>query len=491
MRGNNIDVELIPEPELLVGQSVSTKDLRLGLLSEGPFREGEVPSKTHLKIGIVGDSDTIGKAKKLIKSGKNGVSSDNPDALVNYPPFPKFESDSVWRCNLLVKDKWTSEITSGEIERTSEIEEIEERIGYIVERYHENMKKLAKQQDSPDVIICAIPDEVDKNCGKKLNLKGKKYLQDRGEVKKVEASSQHDLFEFTNDKGPERAWNLRRALKIKAMELDTPIQLLRDETLSSTNRRSSKAWNIFSALYYKAGGVPWRMQKRDPNTCYVGLSFYRDQKAQEEYLRTAIAQMFTPGGNSLVLEGGTAVKDDKIPHLDYEKAKNLVKNCIEGFKDHNEGKYPSRLVLHKKGPYGDEEIEGFKDAIKGKVRKKDFLSIGPSKIRLLRNGRYPVPRGLLMKTPNEMHLYTTGYLPEKGTYPGSRIPQPIIVRLRETDTDYQTLAEELLEMSKLSWNNSNFCTREPITTEFSRKVGRILSEMDDKSAMKDDFRYYM
>jgi tyrosyl-tRNA synthetase len=55
----------------------------------------------------------------------------------------------------------------------------------------------------------------------------------------------------------------------------------------------------------------------------------------------------------------------------------------------------------------------------------------------------------------------------------------------------RTLAEEILELSKLSWNNTNFCTNEPITTEFSRKVGLILSEMDSKEDMKDDFSFYM
>ena len=490
MRGNKVDLERIEEPNILVGNSVSVKDPKLGILSEGPYSEDGEPSLARMKVGIVGNSDTVGMVKKFLSTVERGIDSQKPEDLKNNPPFPKFTSDSTWNCEIVTKDRWNEELPNSEIQRTDEIEQDEERIGFMADRIGDNMRKIAKPQTSPDVIIVAIPDKVDENCGLKHQMRSDSFLEGRDEIKEVETGDQYDLFDFSEDDRLSRAFNLRRALKIKAMELDTPIQIIREETLTSNNRLSSKAWNLFSALHYKAGGVPWRMKNKDPHTVYIGISFYRDRKSSEEYLRTSIAQMFTPGGESLVLEGGNAVKDDKLPHLSKEQANNLLSNCVEKYREHKTN-YPRRLVLHKRGPYEESELEGFKEALRDKVRKRDFVSIGPSKIRLLRNGRYPTPRGLIMKTPNQAHLYTTGYIPEKGTYPGSRIPTPLIIRLRETDKDYQKLASEILELSKLSWNNSNFCTREPITTEFSSKVGEVMSEMTDKGKMKDDFRYYM
>ena len=76
------------------------------------------------------------------------------------------------------------------------------------------------------------------------------------------------------------------------MRLSIPFQMVRPKTYGGAQgtkkqgkRRVStplqdeatRAWNIHTALYYKAGGIPWRLL-RDPaalTTCFVGISFYR------------------------------------------------------------------------------------------------------------------------------------------------------------------------------------------------------------------------
>ena len=69
---------------------------------------------------------------------------------------------------------------------------------------------------------------------------------------------------------------------------------------------ATRAWNLHIALYYKAGGTPWRMPRRDSDlsTCYVGVSFYRTTDGEE--LHTAVAQVFNERGNGVVVRGGTA-----------------------------------------------------------------------------------------------------------------------------------------------------------------------------------------
>ena len=65
-------------------------------------------------------------------------------------------------------------------------------------------------------------------------------------------------------------------LKARSLRTTRPIQVVKRETWDSTykpkdsdDRRpqqdeATKAWNLHTALYYKAGGVPWRMP---PDTC--------------------------------------------------------------------------------------------------------------------------------------------------------------------------------------------------------------------------------
>ena len=91
-------------------------------------------------------------------------------------------------------------------------------------------------------------------------------------------------------------------LKAQALGLTCPLQVMRRETWEGTVRRgdvprplqdeATRAWNLHIALYYKAGGTPWRMPRRDSDlsTCYVGVSFYRTTDGEE--LHTAVAQVF-------------------------------------------------------------------------------------------------------------------------------------------------------------------------------------------------------
>jgi hypothetical protein len=37
---------------------------------------------------------------------------------------------------------------------------------------------------------------------------------------------------------------------------------------------ATRAWNFHTALYYKAGGIPWRLiRDADSETCFIGASF--------------------------------------------------------------------------------------------------------------------------------------------------------------------------------------------------------------------------
>ena len=118
------------------------------------------------------------------------------------------------------------------------------------------------------VVICALPLDLLKVVGPKL-----RKLEEGADL--TERASQTDFHDL---------------LKARAMAQGPPIQLVLPATYDPSKQRrqsragvqrtlqdeATRAWNIYSALYYKAGGVPWRLPRDNSayTTCYVGVSFY-------------------------------------------------------------------------------------------------------------------------------------------------------------------------------------------------------------------------
>lgn len=49
------------------------------------------------------------------------------------------------------------------------------------------------------------------------------------------------------------------------MEYNIPIQIFRDRIAKPSSEmqdEASIAWNFYTALYYKAGGIPWSVKKK-------------------------------------------------------------------------------------------------------------------------------------------------------------------------------------------------------------------------------------
>jgi hypothetical protein len=59
-------------------------------------------------------------------------------------------------------------------------------------------------------------------------------------------------------------------------------------------------------------------------------------------------------------------------------------------------------------------------------------------------------------------------------YPGVYVPRPLEFELAHTDATVSQLATEILALSKLNWNNTQFDGGEPITVRAARRVGDIL-----------------
>ena len=86
-------------------------------------------------------------------------------------------------------------------------------------------------------------------------------------------------------------------------------------------------------------------------------------------------------------------------------------------------------------------------------------------------------------------LYTKGSVDFYNAYPGMYIPLPLGFRCDKTNETPKFIAKEILGLTKMNWNNTQFDGGEPITLRAAKQVGSILKYLD--SDYEPYYRYYM
>jgi hypothetical protein len=72
------------------------------------------------------------------------------------------------------------------------------------------------------------------------------------------------------------------------------------------------------------------------------------------------------------------------------------------------------------------------------------------------------------------------------------VPRPLEFVLSKADATVLQVATEMMGLSKLNWNNTQFDGGEPITVRAARRVGDILKCLSpDGAVLQSSFRYYM
>jgi hypothetical protein len=228
--------------------------------------------------------------------------------------------------------------------------------------------------------------------------------------------------------------------------------------------------------------------------CYVGISFY--QARDRSKLLTSVAQVFNERGEGMAVRGSAAFidKDDLQIHLTAENAFLLLDKALQAYAGEHHH-MPARVVVHKSSAFSNDEKSGLTKALEhNHVHSLDLISIYESNLRLFRIGAYPPLRGTFLQlTENNAALYTRGSVGFFETYPGLYIPQTLGVRFEDVESAATTLAAEILALTKMNWNNTQFDGYEPITLAAARKVGRILKyleHVEDKN-IKSQYSFYM
>lgn len=431
-----------------------------------------------IAVGFVGLSDSIGKVLNWIKQCKTHIKGKKSNLTNLFTNFPGFNKNLAFKSEIVYDESYIRKINNSVFEDLKKsANDVDDLIIKSIDLYLSEIKFLAKNK-KPDVILCVL---------------------DESFTKMVFGTTTTDFIDeslLEDDSSIEIEINFRRLLKARAMEYNIPIQIVRDRIATPNSEMQDEAtiaWNFFTALYYKAAGTPWLLKKDTGNiTCFAGISFYksRDKKTTQ----TSVTQIFNENGNGVILRGTPVQesKKDKQPHLTEQQAYDLLFNSLREYYEAIKI-FPQRLVIHKSSNYSEEEIAGFKRVAKEmNINSMDLVTIMPTNFRLYREGDYPPFRGTLLSLDKQRHfLYTRGFVDYYNTYPGRYIPTPIEVRLFSYDESPEKICEEILYLTKMNWNNTQFDRKFPITIDCSRNVGEILKYLDENQEPQIKYSFYM
>lgn len=472
------------EPMLEFGDGRQHCDPRQGLREYGPLqpRSGDV-----VRVGVIGTDDTVAGFTEFLGETGRGIESGNKQLINLNPDFPGLGNQNPFRCRFDVPEGATATISRRQVNEITRIVRHDEAVRHAVEMVTSQLSALVESSAKPDVIVLALPIPL---------------------IEKL-VNARSETEDSDDDDDGANMLNFRDLLKAKTLHLPVPTQIVWPDTWDDaakiprkvkrdsnrqTQVKATRAWNLLNALFYKAGKVPWRLlpDQAEYRTSFLGIGFYRDLDGQQ--LWTSTAQMFDERGRGLILRGARAQTETRgrHPYLTAKDAEELVVQSITAYKAHHRH-VPARLVVLKTSRFRPEEAEGI-DAALGKsgIEMSDLVWVQESSpIAIFRDGNYPVLRGTFVDLDSKGLLYTRGSVPFYGTFPGLRVPRPLLLVPHEnSDSKLLTLAKDVLALTKVNWNTTQFDQKLPAPIKAAREVGRILKHVEFGMAVSSDFRRY-
>jgi hypothetical protein len=480
--------ELLIEPELEFGAGRHV-DIRFGLKNHGPVTFDDLTVPKEINLGLIGTAQTIERVKDWLEHCRNGLPAKESKKPNLFPAFPGFGLDSCFRAEWVNSPKLEAAISVRELDEIIDKQPRSEGVPLLVECFIRECRQLCEKV-RVDVLICAPPQGLFEYADT-----GNVLQADDDEQTPAEPEEESLRFDFHD------------MLKARGMQLSTPIQLIRPVTYDENVKEMSHsgrarqlqdpatcAWNFHTALYYKAGGTPWRLARSpsDFPSCFIGIGFYRSRDQQR--VHTSVAQIFNERGQGMIFRGGEAYKseDDRQLHLTRTEMTKLMKGVLGKF--FAEWKHwPSRAVVHKTSLFNAEELAGCDDALREfGIQSRDLLTLRDCFIRLFRKGQYPPLRGTFVNF-DQSHsiLYTRGSIDFYQMYPGMYVPRTLEIITAQADAAAKTLAQEILALTKMNWNNTQFDAAFPITVKAARQVGSILRYLDIDDPIQERYAFYM
>jgi hypothetical protein len=281
----------LPEPTLLFNHGQSVEDSRDGLSLFGPFD----PAQTYsVRYGVIGTKEGIGRFLEWVERIQHPVIDKKPTRL--RPPFPGFEV--AFGIPFSPKPFLTMEFLDADLNQHVYIgdrfKRTYETAGFFTDRISEAHRT---EEDRPELWFIVAPENVYKYRRPAQSVEKEYRIEAADTMKPAEAhklTKQPALFGEWNTAAVPYQYDPDFRNQIKGGLLSDRIltQVVRESTLAHRDflnkagkltrqldkLQSEIAWNLSSAIYYKVGGKPWKLNGVRKGVCYVGLAYKRDEK---------------------------------------------------------------------------------------------------------------------------------------------------------------------------------------------------------------------
>lgn len=303
-------------------------------------------------------------------------------------------------------------------------------------------------------------------------------------------------------------FDLHDYVKAHCVQRGFATQFIREATVSK-GHDVAVLWWLALSFYAKSMRTPWAIAGGEADTAYIGIG-YRMAPGTGGKGGMLLGCSHIYGTDGLGLQYRLSRIENPIflqrnPHLHRDDARRIAELARQSFFEQN-GRLPLRIAVHKRTPFLREEREGFIEGLYG-VKSVDLIEIAiDSQVRYvaskLRNGNFegdafPVWRGTTIPVGRfEALLFghgsTAALQGNRRFYQGrSRIPAPLRIVRHSGATELTKLAEEVLALTKMNWNNFNLYDRVPATIESSAQIARIGSLLGPLTAKSYDYRLFI
>lgn len=501
---------ILPEPRIEFGSAQYLHDPHDGLGLFGPFDAAAPNHPKSIPYAVIGTPEGIRAFEEWSRVIQTAILPDSVrDSTGRRPlneklwaPYPGFESAfaSTWS----EQPVWSKDLDPYQLSTAARNLDPNKRAFDVVNIYLAATQTAMTRDERPAVIVCVVPEEVWANCRPESRVIGGVGVKVSAVERSERRAGQDHLFEPFDPQQYDLSVDFRRQLKARIMQHGVPIQILRETTLRTTKPLPQqrvrtltplpdRAWNISTALYYKAGAKPWRLADAREGVCYIGIAFRKpDQKGKSA---CCAAQMFLDSGDGIVFLGQDAPwysERDKQFHLSRHAATRLLSGVLKTYSE-LDGRPLKEIFLHYRSEISGDEFAGYRDACPPGVRLV-AIRVRPDRygVRLFRPGDWPILRGTFWKISERTgYLWGSGFKPRWETYDGWEMPIPLRIDIQHGQAELGQVTQDIFGLTKLNYNACRLGSSQPVTIKFSDAVGEILVANPTVPGKKPNFKYYI
>jgi hypothetical protein len=505
------DLKYIDEPSILFANGQKCSDPRDGLSLFGPL------TKLYgIKSGVVATKEGLKIFKMYLEKIQKPVFNTNN---ITRPMFPGFEA--VFGCKWEADNLVFKEITNEDIGKFLYNESTHKRTYDLVTLFIDKIISANKNDEQRvDIWFVVVPEEVFKYC-RPNSVLPKELIKTRSLITKSKAKDfvyMPSLFKEIDRedriiKAQADTYNFdaqfHDQLKARLLPYTIPTQILRESTLAWRDNKNSFdkpirdfskieghiAWTVSTAVYYKAGGKPWKLSDIREGVCYLGLVYKQVEKSKNPKNACCAAQMFLDNGDGTVFKGevGPWYNPEKGDyHLKPKEAKSLLTQAIGSYIEQN-GLPPREIFIHAKTRFNNQEWKAFQEVTPVGT---NLVGVSINKTKPLKlyksEGEYPILRGnAFVVDAKSAFLWTVGYVPKIQTTLSMEVPNPLFIEINKGEANIEQVLKDIMALTKLNYNACIFADGEPVTLRFADKIGEILTASTSIKTPPLAFKYYI